>query len=146
LFARAVKATASAQRSATRARFGAYVHPVLVATDRHLVLAEPSSELPVPWDQQHFSIAWEVSYSRVRSITSKTVGGESPMEVVSIETPERAITYKMPCSEGKALLAVLRRRAPEALDKSSRQIDPYRPDKPKADRSSEPTRTRAQQP
>jgi hypothetical protein len=164
LFARAVKTTASAQRSATRARFGAYVHPVLIATDRRLVLAEPSSELPVPGDQQHFSIGWEVSYSRIRSITSKTIGGESPMELVSIQTPERAIAYKLPGTEGKALLAILRRRAPEAADDPSRPIDHHRAGRKPIDRSimplahdratpmthpagfSEPTRTRAQQP
>jgi hypothetical protein len=121
----------------TRARFGAYVRPVLVATDWRLFLAEPSTELPVPWDQQHFSIAWEVSYSRIQAITSTSVGGESPMEVVSIQTPERAITYKMPGGEGKALLAILRRRAPEAAEEASCQLNPYRADEPKADRASD---------
>ena len=112
LFAHPVKGTRFAASSPARVRLGAYVHPVLVATDRRLILAAPSSELPVPSDRQRFSIAWEIPYPCLRSCSSKTVNsGEN--EVVTIETLERTIAYKMPRAESNALMAILKRRAPE---------------------------------
>ncbi len=114
LFACAVRASRSEVSSAARARFGAYVHPVLIATDRGLLLARPPSELPAEARERAFAVAWEVAYSRVQSFSSRTGGNsECANEVVTIQTRERKISYQMPCDDGKALLAILTRRAPE---------------------------------
>jgi hypothetical protein len=114
LFAHPVNAARSELRSAVRARLGAYVHPVLIATDRRLVLARPPSLLVRR--SGRFAVAWEVPYSRIRSFSSRTVaGGQYGREVVIVQTPERDITYKLPLHEGTALVAILRWRATEAF-------------------------------
>jgi hypothetical protein len=116
LFAHPV--SASAVNSARRTRLRAFVHPVLVATKTHLLLADPFSELPVRPDQQHFSIAWELPYARIQSFSSRTLRtGET--ELVTVTAPRYDLAYKLPAQEGRALIAILKRRAPEAFDAPS---------------------------
>jgi hypothetical protein len=106
LFAQPVRATRVPACSPRRARFGAYVHPVLVATDRRVVLAEPTSDLPARRDRQRFSITWEASYSRIRAIGTRV---RCDSQIVAIDTDE----YKMPRDEARALVAIITRHAPE---------------------------------
>lgn len=115
LFAHAVKASRPEVGSALRAKLGAYVPPVLIATDQRLVLARPPSLLPRQPGQ--FAVAWDVPYSRIRSFSSRTVAGGGS-EVVTVQTPEREITYKLPLYEGTAMVAILKRRAAEAFPDS----------------------------
>ena len=110
LFAHVVGASRAPACSPLRARFGAYVHPVLVATDRRLLLAEPASDLPVHRDEQRFSITWEIPYSRIRSAASRA---SCDNQVVTVNTDERISEYKLPSREGEALVAVITRHAPE---------------------------------
>jgi hypothetical protein len=117
LFADPVKGTSFTASSPARVRIGAYIHPVLVATDRRMLLAEPSSELPAPSDRQRFSIAWEIPYPRIRSCSIGDFNGGENATVI-IEVRERTIAYKMPSDDSKALMAILKRRAPEAFDES----------------------------
>jgi hypothetical protein len=117
LFAHAVRAARSEVQSAARARLGAYVHPVLIATDRRVVLAQPPSERPARFGQHRFAVGWEVAYRHIRSFSSKTIQrGDAEEESVSIQTSEREITYELPSSAGKALAGILKRRIPKALD------------------------------
>jgi hypothetical protein len=117
LFAHAVKAARSEVKSTARARSGAYVHPVLVATDRRLVLAQSPIEVPVGSGQQRFAVGWEIPYCRIRSFATETIfRGDDEREVVTIQAAEREIIYKMPNGAGKALAAILSRRAPEAVN------------------------------
>lgn len=114
LFAHTVSATGPAVKSTKRIRLRAYVHPVLVATRTHLLLAEPSSERPVRPDQQHFAIAWELPYARIQSFSSRALWtGETELNV---RAPQHHVAYKLPTDEGAALVAILNRHAPEAVD------------------------------
>jgi hypothetical protein len=113
LFAHTVNAARSEVSSAVRARLGAYVHPVLIATDRRLALAQPPTLLPRR--SGRFAVVWEVPYSRIRAFSTRT--GFS-RELVTIQTSEREITFKLPSVEGYALVAILKRRAPEAFTDS----------------------------
>ena len=116
LFAHPV--AASAVNSGKRTRLRAYVRPVLVATKTHLLLAEAFSELPVGTDQQHFSIAWELPYARIQSFSSRTLG-TGDTELVTMRAPRHDLAYKLPAQEGNALIAILKRRAPEAFNAPS---------------------------
>ena len=107
LFAHVVGATRPPACSPLRARFGAYVHPVLVATDRRLLLAEPASDLPVHRDEQRFSTTWEIPYSRIRSAASRA---SCDSQIVTVNTDERISEYKLPSREGEALVAVITHR------------------------------------
>jgi len=118
LFAHPVSATRSAVTSPKRARLGAYVHPVLIATKTHLLLAEPSSELPVRPDQQHFSIAWELPYVRIQSFSS-TALSPGGTRLVTVKARQHDVAYKLPADDGEALKAIFRRRAAEAFDAPS---------------------------
>jgi hypothetical protein len=106
LFAHPVRTTRSLACSPLRARLGAYLHPVLVATDRRVLLAEPASELPVQPDQQRFSITREVSYSRIRSAAIRV---SCVTQVLAIDSDE----YKISGDDAKALVAIITRHAPE---------------------------------
>lgn len=119
LFAHPVKASTSDVKSFARAKLGAYVRPVLVATDRRLVLARPVNEIPGQSDSSEFELAWQLLYSDITSFSSKSAGGESPDEIVTVRSPERQVSYKLDPADGKALVAVLKRRAPEAFSESA---------------------------
>jgi hypothetical protein len=92
-----------------------YVHPVLLATDHRLVLARAAHAARVSSDRHEFELAWEIPYRDIAAFSSKRVGNEDPKERVSIQSQERQVTYELIPAEGKALVAILKRRAPEAL-------------------------------
>jgi hypothetical protein len=98
-----------------RARLGTYVHPVLIATDRRVLMARASSEAAANPDAQAFEVAWAIPYAEIRSFSSKNTGGESPDEIVRIQTADRNLEYTMVADDGRAFVAILKRRAPEAL-------------------------------
>jgi hypothetical protein len=118
LFAYPVRTTGSLACSPLRARFGSYVHPVLVATDRRVLLAEPPSDLPVQPDRQRFSITREVSYSRIRSAAIRV---SCVTQVLAIDTDE----YKISGDEAKALVAIITRHAPECQLSSPEIVPEY---------------------
>jgi hypothetical protein len=115
LFTQVVEAPRGEVKSRARAALGMYVHPVLIATDRHLVLARAASEAAGKAIAQEFEPAWEIAYSEITSFSSRNTGGESPDEVVSIHARERDLEYKMPAADGKAFVAILKHRAPGAF-------------------------------
>ncbi len=117
LFAHAVKRARSEAPSATRARLGAYVHPVLIATDRRVVLAQPSSERPFRSRQHRFAVGWEIPHPYIQSFSAHTTPKGEEV-TVSIQTAEREVTQQMPGSVATALLDILKRRIPEGLDRS----------------------------
>jgi hypothetical protein len=115
LFAHCVKLPASEVKSFVRGKLGMYVRPVLIATDRRLLLARPANEAPGGPESSQFELAWEIAYRDITTFSSRCTGGDSPATIVSVESPGRTMSYKFPGSDGDALLAILKRRAPEAF-------------------------------
>jgi hypothetical protein len=125
LFAHSVKASPSELKSFARAKLGMYVHPVLIATDRRLLLARPRDEVPGRPGSDKFGLAWEIPYRDIMTFSSRTTGGETPATLISVHSPEREIKYQFPCADGKALVAILKRRAPEAFTESAASCVPW---------------------
>jgi hypothetical protein len=109
LLALSVNASRADVRSLARAKLGAYVHPVLIATDRRLVLARPG-EVPSRSAGNEYEFAWELTYADVTSFWSTRTGGESPREVVTVQSRERTVGYELAPADGKALVAIIERR------------------------------------
>jgi hypothetical protein len=61
-------------------------------------------------------MAWEIAYGEIASFSSRNTGGESPDEVVSIHARQRDLEYRMPGADGNAFVAILKHRAPQALN------------------------------
>ena len=119
LFAHSVKAPPSELKSYARAKLGMYIHPVLIATDRRLVLARPVNEVPGRPDSDRFEFAWEIPYRDITTFSSLTTRGESPTTTVSVHSPGRDVSYTLPPEDGKALAAIIERRASEAMTESA---------------------------
>ena len=96
-----------------------YVRPVLIATDRRLVLARAARTAPGSTDRHEFEFGWEIPYSDITAFSSKTTGGEGPKEVVTVQSQTREIKYELELADGKALAAILKHRAPEAFTESA---------------------------
>lgn len=126
LFAHSVKASPSEVGSFVRAKLGMYIRPVLIATDRRLVLARPANGIPDRSNGNEFAFAWEILYRDITVFSSKTTGGENPTTLVSVQSRTREISYKFPGSHGEALVAILKRRAPEAFTESAASPPPAR--------------------
>jgi len=84
----------------------AYVHPVLVATDRRVLLAEPARGLPARPHAQRFSITKEVPHARIRTVATRI---SCDSQTVAIDSDE----CKMPSNDARAIVAIIVRHAPE---------------------------------
>ncbi len=96
-----------------------YVHPVLLATDRRLVLARAAHAAPGSTGRHEFEFGWQILYSDITALSSKTTGGDNPKQVVTVKSHTREISYKLEPADGKALAAILTHRAPEASTESA---------------------------
>lgn len=119
LLAHSVKVPASELKSFARAKLGTYVRPVLIATDRRLLLARPANEAPGQPDSNQFELAWEIPYRDITIVSSRSTGGESPATVVTVQTPGRDIQPRAAHGRREGLVTILKRRAPEAATASS---------------------------
>jgi hypothetical protein len=137
LFAHAVDAADSEEKPKVRAPFGAYIRPVLIATDRRLVLARARSR-PGKTDRREFELAWEILYADIRSFSTWNTAGEyprgfwkafgdfladrpDPKEVIAVQARHREITYELVPVEGRALAAILKHRLREACTEPPRR-------------------------
>lgn len=136
LFAHAVKASDSEANSFAHAKF------VLIATDGRLVLARAANELSGRSDGNEFRLAGEIAYRDITTFStfstyadspdittfsSTITGGDSPNEIVTVHSREREVSYRLPSDDGKALVANIRRRAPEVFGGSASLTRPARP-------------------
>ncbi|MGN6868665.1 MAG: hypothetical protein ACTHMY_09710 [Solirubrobacteraceae bacterium] len=111
LFAHVVKAPWEV-KSFIREILGTYVHPVLIATDRRVLLARPTSERLVNGAEQQFELSWESVYAGISSVSSKSTGGEHPEQTVTMLTRGRALEYVMKTDDSMAFIAILERYMP----------------------------------
>jgi hypothetical protein len=113
-----VNPSASEVNSSVRPRFGAYIHPVLIATDRRLVLARPVDELLRRPSSSDFDFAWEIPYTDITTFSSTGVGGDSANQIVTVHSRGRELSYIFGATDTGTLVAILKRRVPEAFTES----------------------------
>jgi hypothetical protein len=115
LLAHVVDAPRREVSSVVRA-LGTYVHPVLIATDRRLILVRAKWNRLGRSSRRGLRIVWELPYTDVRSFSSRSTGDKLTREtVVNVKAADREISHKLSPAGATALVAILKRRAPAAL-------------------------------
>ncbi len=98
--------------SSARTKLGPYIRPVLIATDQRLLLANAVAATR-PQTGHEFTRACELLYSDIESLSFATTGGDHPSAVVTARTADREIRHTMSFWDGKALIAIVKRRTPD---------------------------------